>query len=107
MSKLNVLWKVGFPKFPFHFWLLFLGRFLTGIAVSLLIPGAMACIIDITTEEERAKGVSFLNASISFGFAKGPGIGGSNNVWFICTFLFCSCYILYFLFPVLFSFLKH
>ncbi|WP_250857027.1 MFS transporter, partial [Enterococcus faecalis] len=32
--------------FSVHFWLLFLGRFLTGIAVSLLIPGAMACIID-------------------------------------------------------------
>ncbi|WP_250856473.1 MFS transporter [Enterococcus faecalis] len=27
--------------FSVHFWLLFLGRFLTGIAVSLLIPGAV------------------------------------------------------------------
>ncbi|EMF0442267.1 MFS transporter [Enterococcus avium] len=92
--------------FSVHFWLLFLGRFLTGIAVSLLIPGAMACIIDITTEEERAKGLSFLNASISFGFVIGPGIGGFLTTYglyvpfyFATVLSFVSFLLSFFLLP--------
>ncbi|GIN73434.1 tetracycline resistance MFS efflux pump [Bacillus sp. J14TS2] len=92
--------------FSFHFWVLFLGRFLTGIAVSLLIPGAMACIIDITTEEERAKGLSFLNASISFGFVIGPGIGGFLTTYglyipfyFAAILSFLSFLLSFFLLP--------
>ncbi|MBO0994428.1 MFS transporter [Bacillus sp. SD088] len=95
-----------FFAFSFHFWLLFLGRFLTGIAVSLLIPGAMACIIDITTEEERAKGLSFLNASISFGFVIGPGIGGFLTTYglyvpfyFAAVISFVSFLLSFFLLP--------
>ncbi|MBT2218514.1 MFS transporter [Virgibacillus dakarensis] len=95
-----------FFAFSFHFWLLFLGRFLTGIAVSLLIPGAMACIIDITAEEERAKGLSFLNASISFGFVIGPGIGGFLTAYglyvpfyFAAAVSFVSFLLSFFLLP--------
>lgn len=95
-----------FFAFSVHFWVLFLGRFLTGIAVSLLIPGAMACIIDITAEEERAKGLSFLNASISFGFVIGPGIGGFLTAYglyvpfyFAAAVSFVSFLLSFFLLP--------
>lgn len=95
-----------FFAFSVHFWVLFLGRFLTGIAVSLLIPGAMACIIDITTEEERTKGLSFLNASISFGFVIGPGIGGfltayglSVPFYFAAVLSFVAFLLSFFLLP--------
>ncbi|GIN96945.1 tetracycline resistance MFS efflux pump [Siminovitchia terrae] len=95
-----------FFAFSVHFWVLFLGRFLTGIAVSLLIPGAMACIIDITTEEERTKGLSLLNASISFGFVIGPGIGGfltayglSVPFYFAAVLSFVAFLLSFFLLP--------
>lgn len=56
--------------------LLFVSRMLGGIGAAFLTPAVMAYIADITTEEERAKGMGYISAAISTGFIIGPGIGG-------------------------------
>lgn len=57
-------------------WILYLSRFIGGIGVGLLIPATMAYVADVTTIENRGKGMGLLGASISLGFVIGPGIGG-------------------------------
>ncbi|WP_039791034.1 MFS transporter, partial [Paenibacillus riograndensis] len=57
-------------------WMLYTSRLLEGVAAALIIPTMMACVADITTTEERAKGNSLLAAAMSFGFLLGPGLGG-------------------------------
>ncbi|BBI30875.1 MFS transporter [Cohnella abietis] len=56
--------------------LLFVSRMMGGISGALIMPAVMAYAADVTTEEERAKGMGFINASISTGYIIGPGIGG-------------------------------
>ena len=55
---------------------LFVSRFLTGLGAALVMPTIMAYVADITTPEERGKGMGLLGAAISLGFTIGPGIGG-------------------------------
>ena len=57
-------------------WMLFAARFLSGIGAAFIMPPIMAYVADITTVEERGKGMGFIGASISLGFTIGPGIGG-------------------------------
>lgn len=57
-------------------WLLYVARFISGIGSAFLIPPTMAFVADVTTYEERGKGMSYLAAAISLGFMIGPGIGG-------------------------------
>jgi DHA1 family multidrug resistance protein-like MFS transporter len=57
-------------------WLLYVSRLLGGIGAAAMIPSIMAYIADITTEENRGKGMGLLGASMSLGFVVGPGIGG-------------------------------
>lgn len=57
-------------------WMLFFARFLTGFGAAFIMPPVMAYVADITTMEERGKGMGLLGAAISFGFMIGPGIGG-------------------------------
>lgn len=57
-------------------WVLFIGRFLTGTGAAFIMSPVMAYVADITTEEERGKGMGLLGAAISLGFMIGPGIGG-------------------------------
>ncbi|SET21082.1 MFS transporter [Paenibacillus sp. NFR01] len=56
--------------------LLFIARMLGGISAAMIMPSVMAYAADITTSEERAAGMGFINASITTGFIIGPGIGG-------------------------------
>lgn len=55
--------------------MLFVSRSLTGIAAAS-IPVAMAYISDVTTEENRAKGMGLVGAAFGLGFIFGPAIGG-------------------------------
>jgi len=57
-------------------YMLFLSRLLGGIGVALIFPGVMAFTADITTENERAKGIGLISAAMSTGFIIGPGLGG-------------------------------
>jgi len=56
--------------------LLFVARFLAGFGAAFVMPPIMAYVADITTPEERGKGMGMLGAAISLGFTIGPGIGG-------------------------------
>ncbi|RAW09915.1 MFS transporter [Paenibacillus taichungensis] len=56
--------------------LLFVSRMMGGISGALIMPTVMAYVADVTSEEDRAKGMGFINASISTGYIIGPGIGG-------------------------------
>lgn len=57
-------------------WLLYVARFFSGLGGAFLIPPMMAFVADITTYEERGRGMGLLGASMSLGFMIGPGIGG-------------------------------
>ncbi|MET3575801.1 MFS transporter [Bhargavaea ullalensis] len=59
-----------------HLWILFAARFLSGLGSAFLVPPMMAFVADITTFEERGKGMGWLGASMSLGFMIGPSIGG-------------------------------
>lgn len=56
--------------------LLFIARFISGIGAAFLVPPMMAFVADITTPEQRGRGMSLLGASMSLGFMIGPAIGG-------------------------------
>ncbi|MCT6924173.1 MAG: MFS transporter [Metasolibacillus sp.] len=57
-------------------WMLFVARFLAGLGAALIMAPTMAYVADITTVEERGKGMGMLGAAMSLGFTIGPGIGG-------------------------------
>jgi MFS transporter, DHA1 family, multidrug resistance protein len=56
--------------------LLYVSRLIGGIGAAAMIPSMLAFVADKTTEEKRGKGLGLLGASMSLGFAIGPGIGG-------------------------------
>lgn len=55
---------------------LFLSRLLGGVGIAFVMPSVLAFAADITTEDERAKGIGLVSAAMSTGFLIGPGIGG-------------------------------
>jgi predicted MFS family arabinose efflux permease len=54
---------------------LFFGRMVAGIA-GAIIPTTQAYIADVTTPENRAKGMGLIGAAFGLGFILGPAIGG-------------------------------
>lgn len=68
-------WLFGAASTPT---LLFAARMLGGIGAALIMPAVMAYTADVTSNEERARGMGFINAAITTGFIIGPGIGGSS-----------------------------
>ena len=72
-------------------WMLFAGRILDGITGGN-ISTAQAYIADITTSENRAKGMGLIGAAFGLGFIFGPAIGGILSRWGIhVPFLFAAC----------------
>ena len=57
-------------------WMLFAARSLGGILSSANMPTVMAYVADITSEEDRGKGMGIIGASVGLGFILGPAIGG-------------------------------
>jgi MFS transporter, DHA1 family, tetracycline resistance protein len=71
-------------------WMLFLGRIIDGISGGN-ISTAQAYIADITTPENRAKGMGLIGAAFGLGFVFGPAIGGILSRWGInIPFLFAG-----------------
>ena len=71
-------------------WMLFLGRIIDGISGGN-ISTAQAYIADVTTKENRAKGMGLIGAAFGLGFVFGPAIGGILSRWGInVPFLFAS-----------------
>lgn len=56
---------------------LFVGRILQGVFSGAALPVAQAYVSDVTSKEERIKGMGNLGASLAAGFIFGPGIGGT------------------------------
>lgn len=56
-------------------WLIYLSRAIEGISAGN-ISTAQAYVSDITTEENRSKGMGLLGAAFGIGFAAGPAAGG-------------------------------
>jgi DHA1 family tetracycline resistance protein-like MFS transporter len=86
-------------------WLLFIGRILDGITGGN-ISTAQAYIADITTKEERAKGMGLIGAAFGLGFIFGPAIGGILSRWgihvpffFAAGLCFANAALLYFTLP--------
>lgn len=86
-------------------WMLFLGRILDGITGGN-ISTAQAYIADITTKENRAKGMGLIGAAFGLGFVFGPAIGGILSHWgiwvpflFAAGLCFANAMLLYFTLP--------
>jgi DHA1 family tetracycline resistance protein-like MFS transporter len=86
-------------------WMLFAGRILDGITGGN-ISTAQAYIADITTTENRAKGMGLIGAAFGIGFVFGPAIGGILSRWgihvpflFAATLCFANAILLYFRLP--------
>ena len=85
--------------------LLFIGRILDGITGGN-ISTAQAYIADITTKENRAKGMGLIGAAFGLGFIIGPAIGGILSRWgihvpffFAASLCFANAILLYFRLP--------
>jgi DHA1 family tetracycline resistance protein-like MFS transporter len=61
------------------YWILFAARLLAGV-FGANISTATAYIADVTTEENRAKGMGIIGAGFGLGFIFGPAIGGILSV---------------------------
>lgn len=84
---------VGFLVLGFAqtLWMLFLGRIIDGISGGN-ISTAQAYIADVTTPENRAKGMGLIGAAFGLGFTFGPAIGGLLSRWGISVpFIFAGC----------------
>lgn len=57
-------------------WMLFAARIFGGILSSANMPTVMAYVADITSEEDRGKGMGIIGAATGLGFIFGPAIGG-------------------------------
>jgi MFS transporter, DHA1 family, multidrug resistance protein len=57
-------------------WMLFAARIIGGFLSSANMPTTMAYVADITSPENRAKGMGIIGAAIGLGFVFGPAIGG-------------------------------
>jgi multidrug resistance protein len=60
--------------------LLFVARIFAGIA-GANIPTAQAVIADVTTPDNRAKGMGLVGAAFGLGFIFGPALGGFLSQW--------------------------
>lgn len=93
---------LGFAKTIF---MLFVGRILDGITGGN-ISTAQAYIADITTTENRAKGMGLIGAAFGLGFIFGPALGGILSQWgihvpfvFAAVLCFVNAVLLYFTLP--------
>lgn len=83
--------------------IVFLARIIGGVA-GANIPTAQAYIADVTTEENRAKGMGMVGAAFGLGFIFGPAIGGvlshfspETPMWFasaLCLANFIAAWLL-------------
>jgi len=85
--------------------LLFVSRIVGGIA-GANIPTAQAYIADVTTPENRAKGMGMVGAAFGLGFIFGPAIGGvlsrfgpQTPMWFASALCFSNFVAAWFLLP--------
>ena len=71
----NAAALISFGLAKDYVWL-FIARSAAGIASAAVLPSVMAYVADITTSEERGKGMGLMGAAMGLGFILGPAIGG-------------------------------
>jgi len=71
----NAIALVGFGLAKDYIWLL-TARSAAGIASAAVLPSVMAYVADITTSDERGRGMGLLGAAMGLGCILGPAIGG-------------------------------
>lgn len=86
-------------------WVLFAGRIFAGI-MGANISIAQTYVADVTTEENRAKGMGMIGAAFGLGFIFGPVIGGllsgfgaSVPFYFAAALSLVNAILLYFILP--------
>lgn len=64
-------------------WLLYAARILGGALSAVTLPVAAAYVADMTTEEERGRGMAWFGTAVSLGVVVGPALGGmlSRRDW--------------------------
>ena len=64
-------------------WLLYAARIIGGILSSATLPASAAYVVDLTTKEERTRGMAWLGTATSLGVVVGPALGGvlSRRDW--------------------------
>jgi len=62
--------------FANELWMLYVSRLVGGIGIAFTTPAITAYVVDITTDDNRGKGLGWIGAAMSFGIVIGPGIGG-------------------------------
>lgn len=62
-------------------WLMYASRFMAGLFSGAVIACAVAYVADITTDEQRTRGMGLVGMAIGFGFIIGPGLGGLLSVF--------------------------
>lgn len=73
---LGLAFSFFFMAFATQLWMLFAARILGGFLSSANMPSVQAYAADITSEEDRGKGMGIIGAAIGLGFVFGPAIGG-------------------------------
>lgn len=94
-----------FIGFAFALWMVFLGRIIAGITGGN-ISTAQAYIADVTSKENRAKGMGLFGAMFGLGFIFGPAIGGilsrygiSTPFFFAAVLSAVNAILVYFILP--------
>lgn len=66
-------------------WLLYAARIIGGIFSSATLPVSAAYVVDMTTKEERSRGMAWLGTAASLGVVVGPALGGllSRRDWHV------------------------
>ncbi|TBL78238.1 MFS transporter [Paenibacillus thalictri] len=64
-----------------NLWLMYLSRVCGGLFSGAATACAVAYVADITTEENRTKGMGLVGMSIGLGFIFGPAFGGILSQW--------------------------
>ncbi len=76
LSLLGISFAFGSFAIANNLTWLFIARFLQGVFSSGTFTTASAYVADVTSKEDRIKGMSKLGASVATGFILGPAIGG-------------------------------
>jgi len=96
-KKIIIVGLVGF-SFSFlmfglaahHLILMYIARALGGLFSGAVTSVIVAYVADITTPENRTKGMAFVGISIGFGFMIGPAVGGMLSVINLTTPFFVA-----------------
>jgi DHA1 family multidrug resistance protein-like MFS transporter len=64
-------------------WLLYVARIIGGVLSSATLPVSAAYVVDMTTKDQRSRGMAWLGTAASLGVVVGPALGGllSRRDW--------------------------